>query len=433
MAAIGAILTSILTLGNVQFFSRNHRYFVDFKNVEALPPKAAVKVAGVEIGKVRKVQLVEGRARVTIDIDPDVVVFEDATAQVDSTGIIGTKFIELKPGTPDLAELPSKSTIRGVEGVSLNQMLTKLSSLFESDEKHGDAVNNFKETMANIRNITRALNQAMGSHGTEMEEIVMNVRDLTASIKVFSAHLEEISTEKKEDFKMAIEKFRGVGEKLDTLLAKINRGEGAIGALLNDKQTEKDVKETVASAKKFLGKFSSIHTYWDYRYRYDFRDDEGRSDVAVKFVPSPGKFYAVGATNIGEMPNDEKHTAFERKNRITAVMGHDYGPFTGYAGAIRSSGGVGLNFRPFFWLPKLNRRFEITSEVSDFSRDRNVKGHHLDSALLNVGAHMAITRWLWVGARAEDLYERTSYQAYMNIIFRDTDLAYLLGLASAAR
>ena len=440
LAAIGAILTSILTLGNVQFFSRDHRYYVDFENVDALPPKAAVKVAGVEIGKVRKVELVEGRARVTIHIDPEVKVFSDAVARVDSTGIIGTKFIELMPGTPSNPEIPPKGTIRGTTAGSLNQMIAKLSGLFDTDEKNGNVVDNFKETMANIRNVTRALNTAMGAHGREMEEIVMNVRDLTASLKVFSAHLEEISSEKKDDFKMAIEKFRGVGEKLDALLAKVGRGEGAIGALVADEQTGKDVKEavasikdTAASAKKVLGRFTNIHTYWNYRYRYDFKDDDGRSDVSITFVPRPGKFYSVGATNIGEPIENEKHLEFERKNRIMAVMGQDYGPFTGFVGAIRSRGGAGLNFRPLFFSRKWNRRVELTSEISDFSRDRVVKGRVLDSAFAAAGAHVAVTRWLWVGARAEDLFERTSYQAYMNIIFRDQDLAYLLGLASVAK
>ncbi len=434
LAAIGAILTSILTLGNVQFFSRSHRYFVDFQNVEALPPKAAVKVAGVEIGKVRKVELVNGRARVTIDINPDVPVYADAVARVDSTGIIGTKFIDLNPGTQGQPELPHKSAIRGVEGASLNQMIAKLGSLFEEDEKHGDAVGNFKETMANIRNISRALNQAMGQHGTEMEEIVMNVRDLTASIKAFSADLEDISGDKKEDIKVMIEKFRGVGEKLDILLAKVNRGEGAIGALLNDKETEKDVKETVSSAKKLLGGFTRMNVYWNYRYRYDSVDDEGRNDLSLKLVPRPGKFYAFGATNINTKDvNDEEHTLFERQNRISAVIGSDFGPFTGYVGALYSRGGGGINFRPFFMYPKLNRRIELNAELSDPKRDRMVQGRHLDTPLVNAGAHVAITNWLWVGARAQDIYERASFQTYMNIIFRDADIASLFGLASVAR
>src|SRR5438045_3673831 len=94
IATLAAIHTSILFLGKVHLFRRTHNYLVDFANVEALPPKAAVKVAGVEIGKVDKVELVNGRARVTIDINHGVIVHADAKARIGSTGIIGTRFVE---------------------------------------------------------------------------------------------------------------------------------------------------------------------------------------------------------------------------------------------------------------------------------------------------------------------------------------------------
>jgi phospholipid/cholesterol/gamma-HCH transport system substrate-binding protein len=440
IASIAAILAGILFLGNLKIFSHDHRFHVMFDNVEALPPKAAVKVAGVEIGKVRHVELVGGRARVTIDIDPKVAVYENATASVGSTGIIGTKFIELKPGGAPAPELKDGANIEGLSERSLNEMISKLSSLFENDDQYGNAVTNLKETIANIRNVSRALNIAMGEHGSDMEAIVMNVRDLTDSLKTFSGHLAEISTEHKEDIKVAIEKFRDVGEKLDSILAKIQEGKGVIGTLVNDDQAGKDTKEAVANikdtakeAKKFFGRISSMNVYWNYRYRYDTREGEGRSDLGLKFVPRPGKFYAFGVTNLGNVPENEKHTQFERKNKVTAVMGADLGPFTGYAGAVRSDGGLGLNFRPLFWDPELARRFELTAEATEFKREREVNGQLLDKPWLAFGAHIAATRWLWLGARVEDVLEHSAFMAYTNITFRDEDIAALLGLAAVAR
>jgi phospholipid/cholesterol/gamma-HCH transport system substrate-binding protein len=440
MVAIGAILASIVFLGNVCLFQRSHRYFVDFKNVEALPPKAAVKIAGVEIGKVRRVELVDGRARVTIDIKPQIKLHSNSSALIGSTGIIGTKFVELDPGTEEFPVLNDGDTIKGLEAASLNEMFKKISALFEKDEKHGDVVSNLKETIANIRNVSRALDIAMGQHAMDMEAIVINVRDLTQSAKVVAQHLEEITTERKEDFKVAIEKFRGVGEKLDDILAKVKSGQGMLGALVSDEKAGKDVKEavasikdTAASAKKVLGRFTMINTYWNIRYRYDFKDDEGRTDLGLTFVPRPGKFYGFGVTNVGEPIEDEKHLAYERKNRIVAVLGKEYGPFTGYAGAIRSRGGAGLSFRPLMFSKKWYRRFELNAEASDFSRDRTVKGHQFDRAFVSAGAHMALTKWLWIGARAEDLLERAAFQAYTNIVFRDEDLAYFFGFASFSK
>lgn len=438
--ALGAILTGVFFIGNIRLFKRTVTYYIDFQDVEALPPKAAVKVAGVEVGKVKRVQLADGHARVTIHIDPKLGVYENARGSIGSTGIIGTRFVELKPGDPQYKKLEPGATIRGEDGKSINEMVSKLSTLFEDDEQYGNAVKNLKATLANIRNVSESLNQALGQHGQELEEIVLNVRDLTQSIKVFSRHLEEISTERKDDVKVTLERFRGVSEKLDALLAKLSRGEGTLGTLIADDKAGQEVKEaitsikdTAASAKKVLGRFAMINTYWNYRMRYDFRDSEARSDAGITIVPRSGKFYAVGVTNIGESISDEKNRAYERKNRITAVMGADWGAFTGYAGAIRSDGGVGLNFRPLWFSPKWNRRLELTAEAMDFSRDRVVNGDKLDRAFVALGGHFAVQRWLWIGARVEDVLERAAFMAYTNIVFRDEDLAYLLGFASVAR
>jgi len=440
ISSVIAVLFAVLFLGNIQLFKSTNRYYVVFQNVEALPPKAAVKIAGVEIGKVRRVELVDGKARVTIDVDPKIAIHKNAKAKVGSTGIIGTKFIEIAPGTPDQPKLEDEATIEGTEAGGLQAIADKISKLFERNDKYGDAIENLQESISNIKNVTAALNVAMGNHASEMEEIVLNVKDITESAKVFMTDLEEISTERKEDVKIALEKFRSVGERLDIILAKVQDGKGAIGALVSDEQTGKEVKEavtaikdTAASAKKVLGRFTQINTYWNYRYRYDTRDEEGRSDVGIRIEPRPGKFYAVGATNIGEPVSGEKHVAYERKNRITGVMGADYGPFTGYAGAIRSRGGVGLNFRPLWKVPKLARRLELNAEMYDISRDRIVRGRRLDSANLDVGGHVAITRWFWLGARAEDVLERSAFIGYANIIFRDEDLSYLLGFAGLAK
>ncbi len=440
IVSIAVILVSIVFLGKIRLFRSSHRYFVEFANVEALPPKAAVKVAGVEIGKVGKVELVKGRARVTIDINHSVVVHGDARVRIGSTGIIGTRFVELDPGSEAAPVLEENAIIQGEGGASLEAMLSKVSSLFEDDEVHGNAVDNLKASLAHIRHVTEALDRSVGQRTDDLNDIVSNIRDLTRSAKVFTAHLEEISTARKDDVKIALEKFRSVSEKLDSILSKIDRGEGTIGALVSDKKTEQDVKEAIASikdtaagAKKVIGRFTSINTYWNYRYRYDYRDEEGRSDIGITFVPRPGKFYSLGVTNVGEPVENEKHLVYERKNRINAVLGADYGPFTGYVGALRSDGGIGINFRPLWRSKKWGRRLEVNAEAMDFSRDRIVNGRKLNSTFVGTGVRVALTRWWWVGVRQEDILERSAFQAYTNIIFRDEDFAYLMGLASVAR
>ena len=131
VAALATILTSIFFLGKIQLFKRTAVYHVEFSDVEALPTKAAVKIAGVEIGKVSRVDLVDGKARVTIQIDPKIKIFSDAVAQIGTTGIIGTRFVDLIPGSSSLPPLEPGATIQGVNGSTLNDMIKKLSRIFE--------------------------------------------------------------------------------------------------------------------------------------------------------------------------------------------------------------------------------------------------------------------------------------------------------------
>ncbi len=440
LVAIAAILAAIIFLGDIHLFERRHRFRIDFDNVEALPPKAAVKISGVEVGKVLRVSLVDHHARVLIAIDPSIALYENATARIGSTGIIGTRFVELKTGTSDMPELPKGSIIKGVGSAGMEQMMDKLSSLFEDDPKYGNAADNLKATISNFRNITDSLNSALADRGKDLESILVNVKEMAESAKVFAADLEDITQSRKEDIKVALAKFRDISERLDAIMVKIQKGEGTIGTLVSDEKTAADVKSAVASiretadsAKEVLGRVTRINSYWNYRYRYDYRDKESRSDAGVTFVPRPGKFYAVGVTNIGERPDREKETQYERKNRITAVLGGELGPLTGYAGAIRSAGGVGGSFRPLWKSPKWGRRFEFQTEVSDFSRDRVVNGEVLDKPVWSAGAHLALTRWLWVGVRQEDMLEHSAFQTYANVILLDRDFAYLLGLSALAR
>src|ERR1044071_1395776 len=201
IAALAAILTSILFLGKVRLFQRSNTYIVEFSNVEALPPKAAVKVAGVEIGKVSKVKLVNGRARVIIDIDPMVAIHSDAKIRIGSTGIIGTRFVDIDPGTVAAPIVPPGSVLQGTSGGSLEAMVSKLSSLFETDAENGNAVDNLKASLLHIRHVTEALDSSIGQRTKDLNDIVSNIRELTRSAKVFAGHLEEITTQRKEDVK----------------------------------------------------------------------------------------------------------------------------------------------------------------------------------------------------------------------------------------
>src|SRR5690606_26240167 len=75
-----------------------------FISSSGLKEGAMVELAGVRVGKVRRIALDPERYEsvVTLAIEPGVQITEDTIASVRTAGIIGDKFIKLTPGGMDI-------------------------------------------------------------------------------------------------------------------------------------------------------------------------------------------------------------------------------------------------------------------------------------------------------------------------------------------
>lgn len=99
-----------------------------FDSVSGLKPGARVEMAGVEIGKVDRITLdpkSNDRAITRLKIKTGVKVTDDVIASVRTSGIIGDKFIMLKPGGSDRF-LKNNDTIHETESaVDIEELVSK--------------------------------------------------------------------------------------------------------------------------------------------------------------------------------------------------------------------------------------------------------------------------------------------------------------------
>ena len=104
-----------IKLGKLEAFGNSgYVLYADFASVAGLRRGDTVEIAGVGVGRVEAMALVEDRARLTLRIDPGVPVQEDAIASVRARGLIGDKFIAISPGASDRL-IPSGGKIRETE------------------------------------------------------------------------------------------------------------------------------------------------------------------------------------------------------------------------------------------------------------------------------------------------------------------------------
>lgn len=120
-----AIALSIMLLGNFDFKSR---YTVNayFTNASGLPKKAKVKIAGVDVGHIKNIVLENEKAKIILNISSDVTLYSDATAKIVATGIIGTKYIEILPGTPAHKILSDGDVIETMGAHSIEDMISSV-------------------------------------------------------------------------------------------------------------------------------------------------------------------------------------------------------------------------------------------------------------------------------------------------------------------
>jgi virulence factor Mce-like protein len=86
-----------------------------FRDVESLKPRSPVRIAGVEVGKVTKIEPKDGggAAEVTMELREDALpIRKDARLQIRSRIFLeGNFFVDIQPGSPSAGELDDGSTV----------------------------------------------------------------------------------------------------------------------------------------------------------------------------------------------------------------------------------------------------------------------------------------------------------------------------------
>jgi len=93
-----------LQMGEFSVFNleKNYSLEAEFESVSGLKVGAGIEVAGVNIGKVARVELGEqGMAKVAMLINQDIKITEDAIASIRTQGFIGDKYIKIVQGADE--------------------------------------------------------------------------------------------------------------------------------------------------------------------------------------------------------------------------------------------------------------------------------------------------------------------------------------------
>lgn len=89
-----------IKLGKLEVIGGNrYTVYAEFEKAGGIKAGTSIEMAGVEVGKVRSINLDKNyQASVRMEINSNVKIQEDAIASVKTKGLIGEKYIQITPG-----------------------------------------------------------------------------------------------------------------------------------------------------------------------------------------------------------------------------------------------------------------------------------------------------------------------------------------------
>lgn len=216
---------------------------VAFESVAGLKVGDAVLVSGVRKGRVGGVQLERpGRVIVTLELERDVRPRIDATASVASLDFFGAKVINYTPGVRE-EPLAQGRVIAGSNETGLtdvagglagraNELLTNVNEIV-TERLGQDIHNTLVATQRAMNVLANAPNQPFIQQTTRTlaatERVMARVDSLLGSATT-DQRLDSLSA----NLSALTRNLAGTTMQLDTMLSRMNRGEGSLGRMASD-------------------------------------------------------------------------------------------------------------------------------------------------------------------------------------------------------
>ena len=240
-AKVGLLLVATLAtavafawlLGAQNPFRRSVTFYVTYSYAGGVEVGSPVRVAGIKVGKVEKIEFFTSetplaqsaqpdpfnkdlnakdkvmtplRLKVSIAKEAAVGVRLDSKFYVNIAGIIGERYVEVTPGTGGSPQVKDGDTMRGVDPPRIDQLISqsfnmagKIIEILEENE--GDITKTIQLLLKLSENINKTLGNVEKSKifKTDLSALINNLIDITADVKSLTAKTQSAEGKKTLD------------------------------------------------------------------------------------------------------------------------------------------------------------------------------------------------------------------------------------------
>ena len=278
-------VVGLLYIQDISIQQSNYSFTVLFENVQGLNVGDQVDMLGKKVGKVSQTRIKGPKIAVVLSIDNSFAfsIPIDSKIEIKSEGLIGSKFISITPGQNRKDFILPGSTVEGIREVDFSEItpdilpLTQDLSAFARQlkatlgEEERDKI---RLTIKNIESITAGIDTFLYNNRsiindddrTNFRNFIKNlngaVKDLKYGINKEIGKIDDMLddfkqvTDKSEDISFIITGMKEnnillseVAKQLNSILNKIDSGQGTIGKMLEDETLYENMNSLVDEAK----------------------------------------------------------------------------------------------------------------------------------------------------------------------------------------
>ena len=233
-------------------FEKKITYTTILSSVTGLKVGDPVRLAGVDVGGISKIDIIDGKIRIDFEVKPGTAIKTDTVASLRLTNLLGGQFLGLSFGSPAAPLLPPGGTVRGRDVANIDAIVDNVGELTKDARVFIDDLNkNQKEVMGKISSF---LDESRG----DFQGAMKNLNSITAKFDRGEGSLAMLLNDK-----ALYRNATDATTSLKTIAGKIDRGEGTIGKLINDdtlyvdaKSTFSDIKDGMKDVKEIAGKIN---------------------------------------------------------------------------------------------------------------------------------------------------------------------------------
>ena len=222
LIALVVLVISILVLGGYQlFFRKTYQLKVAFDQVQGLSKGSVVSLMGFPVGNINQIRfLPSGLLEVTMDVDQEYQnqITAGSNASVKTQGALGDKYVYITPGKASAPPLKDGESLTPGE---TSDFIDQIASESEKLSGVGDVIEQLNILLKNL------------NHENNSQKLVKNLTNTSKSMDQFFVTAEQETL-----------------MRLNSILKKIDEGDGTLGELINDKRLYKKIMSFVGDSKR---------------------------------------------------------------------------------------------------------------------------------------------------------------------------------------